>query len=118
MRGYLFAVLLLVNGTCGSDVETSEISSASSESGSSETEILPASAAGSPSESGPGVPEDFTGTPTESIPITQEELASIQANEARESERAANRPPTDLGFGKASPNKTVIAPAAATTEAP
>jgi hypothetical protein len=116
MRGYLFAVLLLVNGTCGSDTETSEISSASSESDSPETEVLPASAAGSPSESGPGIPEDFTGTPTESIPISQEELASIHANEAREAERAANRSPTDLGFGRVASKKPSVTPS--TTEAP
>src|SRR5688572_11156645 len=99
MRGYLSALIIAIaNLTCGSDVETSSQSSAVAEDEAQENEILPASAAGTPSESVPGIPEDFTGEISESISITQEELDSIRAAEALEAQRSPpGTKPTDLG---------------------
>ena len=61
---------------------------------------LPASAAGTSTESGPGVPADFAGQIRDSIPLTDEERA---ANAAGDALAAARNPPgvspLDLGFG-------------------
>jgi hypothetical protein len=101
-------VVVTVILSCNSGPDTSTGSSSLSgeddewvESNASEDNALPASAAGTSSEDGPGVPEDFDGMVTATIPLTPEELQAIAAAQAL---HAARNPPTksatDLGFGR------------------
>lgn len=83
-----FWVMVVTVGGCGDDAADSVTTRQSAVAGSvpaDEPETVtangetfyPASAAGTPSESGPGLPFDFAGVVTESLSLTQEERDSI-----------------------------------------
>jgi hypothetical protein len=87
---------------CGDAVESTSTASQASQAGEggSEAETLPASAAGTSSESGPGLPYDFAGQVTTSLPLSPEDLVELAKLEAL---IAARNPPVqsriDRGFG-------------------
>lgn len=61
--------------------------------------VLPASAAGTSTASGPGVPADFTGTIRESMPISAQEQQEIDAANALQAARnPVKQDPVDRGF--------------------
>lgn len=106
-RGFLIGVVFLA---CGQTADTTnEESSAVTEEPRSSS-ALPASAAGTSTEAGPGVPEDFAGTISESTPLTQEEIDGLKAADALSAARhPRGSKPTDRGFG------AVVAPVKAVT---
>jgi hypothetical protein len=88
------------------------VSSKSSAVTDQQSDGLNASAAGTSSESGPGVPDDFTGVVTESLPVTKEELDAIAASNAlRQLRQPHGKKATDVGFGR---NRLGVQPSSAT----
>lgn len=67
---------------------------------------LPAEAAGTSTESGPGVPAGFQGDPNASIPLTPAVRSAIDtANELAKARAARGRGPLDLGFATSRPTR-------------
>jgi hypothetical protein len=98
VRRYGFAVLLIVVGvsvaltSCGDTLTTESMMALSGES-------LPASAAGTSTEMGPGVPADFSGTIEDTMPLTPAQQAGVQeAVELRKRRNPATQDPVDRGF--------------------
>lgn len=101
-RCFIGLLAMCASLTCGSgdDQSSTTASAVTSAPTPNPNGSLPASAAGTPSPSGPGVPADFAGTITDALPLTPEEIA---ANKAADALAAARNPPTqsplDRGFG-------------------
>ena len=113
MRIFLAVLFAAASAACGTNDQTSTTSSAIEQELPVE-ETVPASAAGTSTESGPGVPDDFSGVVTESIPISARELASIQAAAVLQAKRnPPTKKATDVGFGansEAAPVQSAVVP--------
>jgi len=75
---------------------------------------LPASAAGTSTEKGPGVPADFAGEIRDSIPLTDYDRRAIAASdELARARNPTSRPRVQLGSGAIPPKPATAAPTVA-----
>lgn len=95
-------LLACLHVACGSsdDLGESRQSVTADDEAASGSDLLPAEAAGTSTESGPGVPDDFGGTVRVSLPLTAEETAAIEKANALHAARNPDAKNTDRGFGK------------------
>lgn len=94
-RAWLFWFTISLCACVGSTTGPSKSTSAAGSG-----DILPASAAGTSSESAPGVPDDFTGTISESLPISpQVQQAIDEANELSSARNPPGQSRLDRGLG-------------------